>query len=209
MMRLLLLAALAPTLAFAQTAALEDSSDPALASTSAQFQSDLEGVTSVLATVALLHGETGAYPRTTFGLLGSQPASRTGLRMRSLSEMSVTPTSDGVTIRYVPLPVAPYVRRDRVVEMSVVLEDGLYSADYEILQREDPDDGGDQIAYDRAGRYLVTRGFGTACVDLEVVRERLAEGTFQPEPGTLGRESLTVRVHPVGSPSPVFYQEVR
>ena len=209
MTRLLLLLALAPGLAFAQNLDTDLEGDPALAATSDQFQDDLEGVTAVLATVALVHGETGAYPRTTFGLLGSRQAGRTGLRARSLSEMSVTPTADGVTVRYVPLPTAPYVRRDRVVEMTVTLDDGLYSADYEVVRREDPDDGGDRIAYDRAGRYLVTRGYGTACADLEVVQGQLRDGTFRAEPGTLGPRPLTVRVHPVGEDEPVFYREVR
>ena len=65
MTRLLFLAAaLAPALVAAQPAdptVLEG--DDTLAPTAAQFQDDLEGVTSVLATVALIHGETGAYPR--------------------------------------------------------------------------------------------------------------------------------------------------
>ncbi|MGB3541979.1 hypothetical protein [Rubrivirga sp.] len=203
---LLLAAALLPSLALAQVA---DLSDPALASTSTQFQNDLEGVTAVLATVALIHGESGDYPRTTFGLLGSRHAVQTGLRSWHLSEMSVTPTSSGVTVRYVPLPTEPYVRRDRIVEMVIELEDGLYSTDYEITRREDPDDGGDRIVYDQTGRYLVTRGYGTACADLEVVRAQLADGSFRAEPGTLGPEPLTVRVHPVGEAEPIFYREAQ
>lgn len=203
MTRLFLLGALLPCVALAQT------SDPALAPTADQFASDLEAVSHVLATVALIHGETGVYPRTPFGLLGSRQADRTRLRGRSLSALSVTPTSSGLTVRYVPLPTAPYVRQDRPVEMTVALEDGLYKAEYEIVRREDPDDGGDRIAYDQAGRYRVARGFGMACVDLEVVQRQLAAGTFRAEPGTLGPEPLTVQVHPVGRDSPVFYREVR
>ena len=200
MIRPLLLAALVAAPSLAQ-------SDPALAPTDAQFRDDLRAITNVVATAALVHDATGAFPATTFGLLGSRPADRTRLRGTPLSDLTVSRNVDGVVIRYVPLPVSPYVRRDRVVEMTVALEDGLYQADYEIVRREDPDDGGDRIAYDRAGRFLVTRGYGTACVDLEVVRARLADRTFRAEPGTLGPEPLTVQVHPVGEAEPVFYRE--
>ena len=172
-----------------------------------RFRADLRTITNVVATAALLHDESGDYPSTTFGLLGSREADRTGLRETPFSTLSVSRDGDGVTVRYIPLPTDPYVRMDRVVEVTVSQDaNGQYKGAYEVLRREDPDEGGAQIPYDTAGRYRVTRGVGTACVDVATVRQRLAAGTYAPEPGSLGSEGLTVRVHPPGEAEPVYYQ---
>ena len=203
MIRTLLLAALVAAPVLAQ-------SDPALAPTADQFRDDLRAITNVVATAALVHDATGAYPTTTFGLLGAAAADRTRLRATPLSDLTVGRDGDGIVVRYVPLPVDPYVREDRVVEVAVSRgEDGLYKGTYEILRRADPDEGGERLPYDVAGRYRVTRGFGTACVDVATVRQRLAAGAYAPEPGSLGPEGLTVRVHPPGEAAPVYYEEGR
>lgn len=181
--------------------------DEALRDVDRRFRADLRTITNVVATAALVHDEDGAYPSTAFDLLGNPAADRTDLRGTPFSTLSVSRDGDGVTVRYVPLPTDPYVRMDRVVEITVSQDaDGRYNGDYEVLRREDPDDGGAQIPYDTAGRYRVTRGFGTACVDVGTVRQRLAAGTYAPEPGSLGPEGLTVRVHPPGEAEPVYYQ---
>lgn len=201
--RALLLTALVAGPALAQ-------SDPTLSPTADQLRDDLRAITNVVATAALVHDATGAFPTTPFGLLGSVPADQTRLRSEPLSDLTVGAEGGRLVIDYVPLPRDPYVREDRVVRVVVSRDaDGLYTGDYEIHRRADLDEGGERLPYDRAGRYLVTRGYGTACVDVGTVRQRLAAGTFAPEPGTLGPEPLTVRVHPVGEDAPVFYEEGR
>ncbi|PAP77808.1 hypothetical protein [Rubrivirga marina] len=181
--------------------------DEGLFETDRQFRDDLRAITNVVATAALVHDATGAYPTTTFGLLGSRPADRTRLRGMPLSDFTVSRDGDGVVVRYVPLPVDPYVREDRVVRVTVTQDaDGLYKGDYEILRQADPDEGGERLPYDVAGRYRVTRGYGTACVDVATVQQQLAAGSYAPEPGTLGPEPLTTRVHPVGDDEPVYYE---
>lgn len=200
MIRSLLLVVLVAAPALAQ-------SDPALGPTDAQFRDDLRAVTNVVATAALVHDATGAFPTTTFGLLGSPAADRTRLRGMPLSDLTVSRDGDGVVVRYVPLPVDPYVREDDVVRVTISQDpDGLYKGAYEILRQADPDEGGERLPYDVAGRYRVVRGYGTACVDVATVRDRLAAGSYTPEPGTLGPEPLTTRVHPVGRVEPLFYR---
>lgn len=201
MIRALVLATLLAAPALAQ-------SDPALAPTADRFRADLTTVTAMLATAALVHDATGTFPDTPYALLGSADADRTGLRDVPLSEISVSRDGDGIAVRYVPLPVAPYTRDDEVVTLDISrADDGTYSGAYRITRRADPDDGGRMIPYDTAGRYRVDRGSGTACVDVATVRERLAAGTYTNAPGTLGPEPLTVRVVPLDADAPVYYQE--
>lgn len=181
--------------------------DDALIDTDRRFRGDLDAITNVVATAALLHDETGAFPTTPFGLLGSRAADRTRLRALPLSDLSVSPDGDGVTVRYVPLPVDPYVREDRAVRVTVTRgEDGLYRGAYEIVRQADPDDGGERLPYDVAGRYRVLRGYGTACVDVGTVRNRLAAGSYTSRPGTNGPGTLTTRVHPPGERDPLYFQ---
>ena len=182
--------------------------DPVLTPTAEQFRDDLRTVTNMVATAALAHDAAGDFPTTPFGLLGSAAASQTGLRSTPLSGLSVSRDGDRLVLSYVPLPDDPYVREDRVVRLVVTPgADGRFTGDYEIRRRADPDQGGRALPYDVAGRYLVERGFGTACVDLAVVQSQLAAGTFAPEPGTLSAEPLTIQVHPVGESAPVYYRE--
>ena len=182
-------------------------SDPALGSTYQQFHGDLRVVTNMVATAGLIHDATGAFPSTPFELLGSAAASRTGLRQTPLSSLTVGRDGDRLVLDYITLPVAPYERQDDVVRVVVTARaDGEFVGDYEIRRRDDPDRGGRTLPYDRAGRYVVERGFGTACVDLGVVRGQLAAGTYTAEPGRLSAAPLTVRVHPPGQDQPVFYE---
>ncbi len=181
--------------------------DEALFDTDRQFRDDLRAVTNVVATVALVHEATGAFPTSTFDLLGSRAADQTRLRGMPLSDLSVSRDGDGLVVRYVPLPVDPYVREDDVVRITITRDAGeLYKGDYEILRQADPDEGGKRLPYDVAGRYRVLRGYGTACVDVATVRDRLAAGSYAPEPGTLGPEPLTTRVHAVREAETVYFQ---
>ncbi len=188
-------------------AASASAQDAPLASTADRFEADLALLTRVASTAALAHDADGAFPSSAFGLLGSRWADQTDLRAEPLSSFAVSASGAGVTIDYVPLPVAPYVREDLVVRLTLTPESGgRYRGAYEIRRRTDPDDGARPLPYDVAGRYRVERGFGTLCVEAARIREVLAAGPFVPDPSRLSSEPLTVRVHPPGEDAPVFYE---
>ncbi|HEX8384818.1 MAG TPA: hypothetical protein VF576_01470 [Rubricoccaceae bacterium] len=196
---LLALIAAAPALAQAPDAALGQTADV--------FVRDLADLTRLATAAALVHERTGAFPATPFALLGAPEGGQTGARALPLSELTLTSAADSVVVRYVPLPVSPYVREDLVVTATVRPgTDGLYTVRHEMLRRSDPDDGGRALLYDRAGAYHVERGFGALCLDVARAREAVAAGRFVPDPTALGPAPLTVRVHPPGDPAPVFYE---
>lgn len=210
MTRPLLLAALVasvalPPAAHAQTAPPEG--DPALAQTADLLREDFEHLTRMTATAALLHESSEAFPATSFDLLGSRAAERTGARSLSLSALDLEQLGGTLRLVYVPLPQDPYVREDRVVTLTVAPDGaGRYRGEYEVVRREDPDAGGMQLPYDTAGRYRVERAFGTVCVETALVEDMLAEGPFVADPARLSREPITLRVHPPGEAEPVFYE---
>jgi len=187
-------------------------SDAPLARTAEIFQADLADLARLATAAALVHERTGAFPATPYGLLGSPEAGQTRARAFRLSELSVAPSGDGLSMRYVPLPVSPYVREDLVVTATVRPDSaGRYTVTHEMLRREDAEDGGDALLYDRAGTYRVERGFGRLCIDTAAARRMIAEGTYGPEnrPQTaLNATSgdLRVRVHPPGEAEPVFFE---
>ena len=197
---LLLLAAAASAAAAQNDAALAPAADA--------FRDDLRVVTNVVATAALVHDATGAFPTTPFALLGSREAGRTDLRATPLSALTAQTDGGRAVYEAVLLPTDPYVREDEVVRVTVYRgDDGLYKGDYEVRRREAAADGAASLPYRVDGRYRIGRGLGTACVDVATVRQRLAAGTYAPEPGALGPEGLTVRVVPPGASEPVYYQE--
>lgn len=177
------------------------------AATADQFRDDVQLVTRTVATVALLHNADGVYPSTAFALLGGRAAGQTGLRggaSAALSALTVETDGSSVAIEMVPLPREPYAREDDVIRIVVSLDDGYYKGRYEIQRREDPDDGGGTVAYDRRDGLIVTRAFGTACVDVEEARAQLMAGTFTAAPGSLGPSPLEIRVHP-DAPEPTLF----
>ena len=174
--------------------ALPASAQTELSTTDALFRADLETVARVGATVALLHERTGAFPATAFDLLGSGEAGQTGLRATSLSRLTVEPADGGVRVRYNPLP-KPYVSNDLLADVVVTREDdGTYTARHELRRRTDPDLGGREIPYDRAGTYRVDEAGGTVCVDPAIARARLADGTFAASLPDLDGDGLPVEV---------------
>ena len=175
------------------------------AATTDQFREDVRLITRAVATAALVHDATGAYPSTPFALLGSRAGAQTGLRTAPLSALTVEDDGAALAVEIVPLPTAPYERADDVVRVVVTRdEDGLYKGRYEIRRRMAPEEGGDQIAYDRRDGLVVTRAFGTACVDVETVRQQLAAGAFDAEPGSLGPSPPEIRVHPAADEPTLF-----
>ena len=202
MTRLLLLAALlAAPLVHAQTG------DPVLAETAALLRDDLDHLTRMTAAAALAREATGAFPDTNFDLLGSRAAERTGARAVALSALDLEQLGDQLRLVYVLLPQDPYVREDHVVTLTVAPDGaGRYRGEYEVVRREDPDQGGVALPYDVAGRYRVERAFGTVCVETALVEGMLADGPFVADPARLSTAPLTLRVHPPGEGEPVFYE---
>ncbi len=219
MTRLLLVAALAAApLAAAPPAAAQTpgQNDPALAPTAAEFGRDLDVLARLTATAALVRERTGAFPATPFALLGSDEAGPTGARTLPLSALSVTAAGDSLVLRYVPLPVSPYVREDLVVTATVTRDAaGRALVRHEMRRYAAPADGGRLLLYDRAEGYRVERGYGELTVDVAAARRMADAGTFAPRdvfetglgaPGSGPGQALTVRVHPTGAAQPVYFE---
>lgn len=202
MTRIVLLAALVAAPALAQT-----DGDPALEQTADLLRADFDHLTRMTAAAALIREETGAFPATSFDLLGSRAADRTGARAVALSALDLEQLGDNLRLVYVPLPEAPYVPEDHVVTLTVAPDGaGRYRGEYEVVRREDPDRGGATIPYDTAGRYRVERAFGTVCVETALVEATLAEGPFVADPARLSTTPVTLRVSPPGEGGAVFYE---
>lgn len=189
--------------ALAQTA----SGDAVLERTADLLRDDLEHLTWMTATAALLHEADGAFPDGPFALLGSAAATRTGLRALPLSSLTVGRRGGQLRLTYVPLPQDPYVPEDRVVALTVAPDGaGRYVGTYEVRRRADLDAGGAALPYDRAGRYRVRRARGTVTVATDLVRAALADGAFAPDPAAFDPEPVVLRVVPPGESEPVYYQ---
>ncbi|HEX8297540.1 MAG TPA: hypothetical protein VF594_00150 [Rubricoccaceae bacterium] len=209
MTRFLLLALLAaPLSAAAQTDTPAQQSDPTLAESAAAFTDDLTDLARLATAAALVRERTGAYPSTPFDLLGSPEAAATGASAFPLSALDMTVTGDSLALRYVPLPVAPYVREDLVVTATVRREaDGRTQVRHEMRRFAAAEDGGDRLLYDRAGDYRIERGYGSLFVDTAAAQRAVAAGTFVPrDVFTTSFGDLTVRVHPPGEATPVYYE---
>lgn len=189
------------------TSAASAQSEAALTQTADRFDTDLALLTRVASAAALAHNTEGAFPASTFELLGRSWAGATGLRAVPFSALSVAASGAGVEITYVPLPVDPYVREDLVVTLTLAADaDGRYRGDYQIVRQEDAEAGGGRLPYDVAGRYRVERALGTLCVEADRIRAAVAAGPFVPDPSALSTEPLTVVVHPPGERTPVYFE---
>ena len=207
-----LLLALAATALAAPVAA---QTDAPLARTAARFETDLADLARLATAAVLVRERTGAFPATPFELLGAPEAAETRARSFPLSELTVAAAGDSLTMRYVPLPVSPYVREDLVVTATLRPDaDGRYTVTHEMRRRRDAEDGGGALLYDRAAEYRVERGFGRLCIDPALARAMVADGTFGNAAfprmalnATTG--DLRLRVHPPGEAEPVFFETAR
>ena len=183
--------------------------DAPLARTADTFRDDLSGLARLATTAALVHERTGAFPASPFALLGSPEADGTAARDFRLSVLDVTAAGDSLAMRYVPLPVAPYVRENLVVTATVRrAPDGRYTVRHEMRRFEADADGGGRLLYDRAGVYRVERGYGDLCIDAQAARTQIAARTYTPMSALVATTAgdLTLRVHPPGEAAPVFYE---
>ena len=209
MTRLLLVALLAAPLLAPGTASAQPSPvEPALARTAATFADDLSDLARVATAAALVRERTGAYPATPFALLGSPEAGQTGAAAFPLSALDVTAAGDSLALRYVPLPVAPYVREDLVVTATVSRgADGRTLVRHEMRRFADAEAGGGRLLYDRAGGYRVERGYGSLFIDTAAAQRSIASGAFVPrDVFETSFGDLTVRVHPPGEAAPVYFE---
>ncbi len=202
-MRFLLILAVA----FASVPAFAQSDSP-LAATAETFREDLGGLTLLATTAALVHERTGAFPATPFALLAAPEADGTNVRAFRLSALDIVAAGDSLTMRYVPLPVAPYVREDLVVTATLRRDaDGRYAVRHEMRRFEAAADGGGRLLYDRAGVYRVERGYGGLRIDAAMARTQIAAGTYTPTSALVTASGdLTLRVHPPGEAEPVFFE---
>lgn len=182
--------------------------DASLARTADAFREDLSDLARLATAAALVRDRTGDFPDTPFALLGSPEGEQTGARAFPLSALSVTAAGDSLVMRYVPLPVSPYVREDLTVTATLRPDGaGRYAVRHEMRRSADPDDGGRALLYDRTPDFRVGKGYGRLCIDTAEARALLASGTYRPADALVATSGdLTVRVHPTGEAEPVFYE---
>lgn len=185
-----------------------------------RFQADLADLARLASTAALVHERTGAFPDSPFALLGAPEARETHAPSFRLSSLDVSATATEMTMAYVPLPTAPYVREDLVVNATLrMTAPGSYTVTHEMKRREDADDGGETRLYARTRDFRVQRGVGDLCIETDQVRARIADGSFAPtpfdgdpyavarryRPDTFSAEPMTLRMHPPGEAEPALY----
>ena len=202
-------------LSFVAVAPASAQTDAPLAATAARFEADLADLARIATAAVLVRERTGAFPDSPFALLGAPEAAATLARRFPLSELSVAASGDSLALRYVPLPVAPYVREDLVVTATVRPDSaGTYVVTHEMRRRRDAEDGGAGLLYDRAAEYRVERGFGRLRINVARAQAMVADGTFRdaafPRMALNANvDDLTLRVHPPGRSEPVFFEASR
>lgn len=129
----------------------------------------------IAATAALVRESEGAYPQSPFELLGSRVAEETGLRRLPLSALTLTPDADGLRIEFALLPTRedPSTRYGSLV-LRTGDEPSAYVADLLMEREDDPDVRPGPLPLAREGDYAVRRARGQLCLDVDVVRERVA-----------------------------------
>lgn len=158
------------------------------------------------ATALLYHAQRGAYPNDAFGLLGSPAARETGLQSLGLSALALSPTSDGLTMRYTLLPTAADPS-ERFGSVTVAETDtvGTYTVDLMMERTSDPDFGGHALPLAQEGAYAVVRAKGSLCADVETVRARA--GRDAGDPPLDGRATYSVTFTPAdGTPASAALQ---
>lgn len=164
---------------------------------------DQLGAPGLLAATALLyHATHGTYPTTPYELLGSAEARQTALPQLPLSTLTLTPETDGLTIRYTLLPTDADPS-DRFGTVTVAETDtaGSYTVDLLMERTADPDLDGRMLPLTQEGSYAVVRAKGTLCADVETVRSRT--GGAAGEPPLDERTAYTVTFTPADdTPAP-------
>ena len=194
---------------------------PAEQQVALHFQADLADLARLASTAALVHERTGAFPDSPFVLLGAPEARETNAPSFRLSSLDVSASATEMTMTYVPLPTAPYVREDLVVRATLrMTAPGSYAVEHTMTRRADAEDGGETRLYGRTRDLLVERGVGRLCIETAQVRALVADGSFAPtpfdgdpravarryRPDAFSAEPMTLRMHPPGEPEPVLFE---
>lgn len=170
--RLLLVAALLGAgPALAQDAG-PDVPDPAAEAAASALEPELRVPALIAATVALYRERTGGFPGSTFQLLGSPEAERTGLRRVRFAAMESVWNGPEVRTRFVvgKTPADLTEREGEIAHEPGAVDDSLTERfALRLIRRRDADSGGRMVPFVVAGGLRVERVGGRLCLD----RERL------------------------------------
>ncbi len=164
----LLAVALLPALAAAQDVTDREPVSDDVDAAAAAMEDDLQVLSLLAATAALIHERTGAYPAGAFELLGAPEADRTGARGLLLSSLTVTPSADGVDVAYGRTPWAEDpTERGAAFTLAPDAEAGGYAARFTLSHNADADFGGRRLLIAREGALEVRDASGRICLGLD------------------------------------------
>ncbi|HLA64129.1 MAG TPA: hypothetical protein VK610_06855 [Rhodothermales bacterium] len=131
------------------------------------LEDDVEVLSLLAATAALIHERTGSYPATQFALLGSPEADRTGAVGLLLSGLTLTPTAAGLEVSYGRTPWAgDGSEHGATFTLAPDAEAGGYAARFTLSRTADIDFGGRRLLFAREGELEVRNAGGRICLDL-------------------------------------------
>jgi hypothetical protein len=193
---LALLAALLPAPALAQA----DAPTPAADAAAASLEGDLETLSLLAATAALVRERTGAYPATAFQLLSSPEADRTGARGLVLSGLTLAPSGDALEVRYGRTPTAEDpTERGAAFTLAPDAEAGGYAARFTLSRTADRDFGGRRLDFANEGDLRVVNARGRLCLDLGRMAALSTRAAWAAAAPYLGpREALSVAFDATG-----------
>ncbi len=198
MRRILALALLIGTAApaFAQAAASETAADVAAADVAAAaLEPELRVPSLVAATVALYRDRTGRFPGSTFELLGSPEAARTGLRRVQFAAMEAVWDGPEARTRFVvgKTPADPTEREGSVAHEPGEVSDSLTARfALALTRRRDADFGGRSVPFVASGPLRVERIGGRLCLSLARLRALPDAAAFAAAAPYFGdRDALT------------------
>lgn len=175
------------------------------AATALDAQLDAPGL--LAATAILHHAQHERYPSDAAALLGSAAARETGLQQLGLSALTLSPDSDGLTMRYTLLPTQGDPS-DRLGSISVAASDtsATYNVRIRMERIVDPDLATRPLPLAQEGQYAVVRANVTLCADVETLRARAGQNAGDPPLD--GSTSYTVTFTPADdTPAPAALQQ--
>ena len=152
---------------------------------------DLQPMSLVAATAALYFDRTGAYPRSTFELLGSPEAERTGLRSVQFSALTVGDAS--AAYRIADEGVESRTERAGELQFEHRPDSAQHVATFEIVARREAEAGGRRVPLAVEGDLEVRITQGRLCLDFARLAELGGPADFAAAAPNFGtRDALTV-----------------
>ena len=197
---LLLAAALTAAAASAQPAGATAPPTSDADAAAAALEPDLDVLSLIAATAALVRERTGVYPSTPFQLLSSPEADRTGARGLLLSTLALTPAGDALEVRYGRTPtLADPTERGATFTLAPDAEAGGYAARFTLSRTTDAEFGGRRLDFADEGALRVVNAGGRLCLDLDRMATFASRADWAAAAPYLGdREALSVAFDATG-----------